>query len=181
MKKIILALMLFTQSAWCNDLLKIGSASPEQFQVSIDNENPMQLLIKKGSAQDSQKVKFDYTVSDFQKIVVSLQDKNGKDHATEMLVVVLSVGNAQQDIKVFVPVRRGDMIISSEINPICTIKNYGDFSWDDNHPEQLHQRVEVLLKEKVAQLNFLVKSSEDKAAVAQWKNCGSIRLPKNVE
>jgi hypothetical protein len=177
MKIIAMIILLFANSAWANSVLTIGATQPEQFRASIDLENPLQLSIVKGNEKTVKNIKFANTISDIQKFAVHLMQNDGAQKSIEMLLVVTSVGNAEQDVKVFAPERRSDMIISSQIDPLCTLKNYGDFSWEG--PADIQERLRLVEKDNVATIQLKVKSTDNSQAIVQWKNCGSIRLAKN--
>lgn len=165
-------ILFFTQAAWCESYLSIGSSQPEQFRADIDDANPLRILIKSTSAEKAHAVKFDYSISDISKFHITYEEKKGEAKAIDMVLVVLSVGNPVQEVKVFAPAS-SSTIVPSQISPICSLRNYGDFSWEN--PEELKQKLRVVESGKKTELQIKVKTKDDARAVPQWVHCASIR------
>lgn len=175
MKTLFLTLIFMTQTTWAASMeLLVGSASREQFTFQI-KEDPMQIGITRDKAPE-QIIKLQNTVSDATKLALRLTGKDGRVITQELLLVVTSVANAQQDIMIFAPVRLADIVVSSKIDPICTIRNHGDFYWDD--ASELLKKLRIVEKDQTAQLEIMVKTSENKEAAFTNSEC-SFRSLRN--
>lgn len=169
---ISLIIICLSASAWCESSLTMGSTQPEQFRADIDSANPLQIFIKTASSEKATTVKFEYSISDIHKFNISYEEKKNEIKSIDMLLVVLSVGNDEQDVKVFAPAS-SSTIVPSQINPICSLHNYGDFSWEN--AEELKQKLRVVQDGKKTQLQIKIKSKENARAANQWVHCASIR------
>lgn len=145
MKALFLTVLFCAQTVWASGAeVKVGSAQPEQFKFEI-KENPLEIGITKGDSKEHI-VKMKYSISDAAKINVQLNGENGQTLTQELLLVVLSVGNAEQEIHLYAPFRTADIVLSSKINPVCVIKNYGDFSWEND--QELKSKLRMVRKIK---------------------------------
>lgn len=155
MKTLFLAILFFSQLGWSATAeLRMGSTKPEQFQFEI-KENPMQIGVRHGSVEKI--LKMPYTVIDAVKINVRLTEKDGKSISQELLFVALTVGNRTQELRVYAPNRSSDVVLSSKIDPVCSIRNEGSFYWESI--DDLEKKLRLVEKDKTASLEILVRDS----------------------
>lgn len=175
MKALFLTILLFSQATLASNVeLLVGSAQREQFSFQI-KENPMEIGITRDKS-DEQIIKLKNSVSDAAKLALRLTGKDGRVITQELLFVVTSVANTQQDIMIFAPVRLADIVLSSKIDPICKVRNHGDFYWDD--ATELLKKLKVVEKDQTAYLQVMAKTDENKEASFVNTGC-SFRLLKN--
>lgn len=162
---------LFAQVVSANSQLRVGAASPEAFTATIDSENPMKLSIQKLFSGESQDLKFKNTISDIKKLTITTNDKNNKTINIEILLVVLTVFNAEQSVQAFIPVKPEAFEIKGKLNPVCALRNEGDFSWDND--SDLEKRVRLVSEKN--QNNFQIQIGRYKEGKTHftWVNCFS--------
>jgi hypothetical protein len=102
-------------------------------------------------------------------------DIKNKKTTVELLLVDVSVGNKEQSIQVFVPVKPSGFIMSKQISPVCTFRNIGNFFWET--PEELMQRVHI--EEKDQKITFYVDIKQSESSSINPQECVSFRL-KNL-
>lgn len=177
MKCIFLVILFFANTSWGGTVtVVVGPAPKEQFEFKI-KDNPMEIGITKGSDEQEQILKMPHTVSDAAKLHVVLEGKNGTSVVQELLFVVLSSGAREQLIRIYAPVRSKDVLISNRIDPICSIKNYGDFYWDSS--SDLQNKLRMEMEQKTASLMVKIKTSDTQKALAFTNSGCSFRLLKN--
>ena len=177
MKAIFITVLLFASSGWSSSAeLHVGSVQPEQFKFQI-KENPMEVAVTKGNK--SHTIKMSHTVSDASKINIQITGADGKVISQELLFVVLASGAAYQDIQIYAPIRSADVVLSSKIEPICTIRNHGDFYWDS--ADELGKKLRLVEKNKTASLEILVRGTETQKTAEFTASGCSFRLLKNYK
>lgn len=130
MMKIILAFIFCSQTAFASARLLMESASIESFSASIDQNDRQALHITNLKTNETENIRFAYSISDIKKMHIKTFSKKGKEISLELLLVVLSVGNREQSVQIFVPVRHEEIAIKGKLKPVCNLKNEGDFSWE---------------------------------------------------
>lgn len=174
MKTLFLAVLFFSHVGWAATAeLRTGAAAVEQF--SYEQRDPLHVSVKHGTVEKL--IKLPYSIISIDKIHVLLENKDGKAIAQELLIVALSVGNRTQEIRVYAPNRSADVVLSSKIDPVCSVQNEGDFYWDSL--EELQQKIRLVEKNKTAALEIAVREKyEQKSARFKFSGC-AFSLLKN--
>lgn len=174
MKTVFLSLLLFAQVGWSATAeLRVGAAATEQF--TFEQKDPLHVLIKHGSTEKT--IKLPYSIISIDKMHVLLKGNGGKVITQELLIVALSEGNRTQEIRVYAPNRTADVVLSSKIDPVCSMKNEGDFYWDSL--DELKQKIRLVEKNKTASLEISVREKYEQEK-AQFKASGcAFSLLKN--
>ncbi len=155
MKFITLILLFVTNISYAKSTLALGVSSDDKYTVEL--ETPMQMAIHaKGNA--SQRVSFENSVSDFKKIKISQTNKQ-----KELLLVVLSVSNAEQSVKV--------LAFDKKVETTCSLKNEGDFSWDTD--QELLERVRTISQGSKEKLQIKIGSKKSGKTEFSWVDCAS--------
>lgn len=176
MKMLFIIVLLFSSTVWSAEAeLRVGAAAQEQFRYDVQS-NGLKISFFKTGSDKEMSVRLRHTLSDSSKFHIQLARANGKVITLELLLAVLSVGNAEQDVQVYAPVKPAELILSQKVDPMCSLKNFGDFYWDS--PQDLVEKLRLRQRGDVAVLEIAVQS--DKSKPAQFRDSGcSIQLLKN--
>ncbi len=157
MRFIALTILFVSQVCFAKTHLIIGSSSSAKFTAEVAS-NPMQVVIENTHNRKNQTISFPNSVSDIKKLTITKSDRNSR----ELLLVVLSVSDKEQAVKVL------DLGKSGE--SLCSLRNEGDFSWVDD--QDLMGRLRLDSKGDTLQIKIgNRKSGSTKFA---WMNCFSI-------
>ncbi len=171
MKSLFFVIFLFAQAVSANSQLRVGAANPESFTATIDNENPMKLSVQKLTSGETQNLKFKNTISDIKKLTLSLRDKKNKTIELEVLLVVLTVFDKEQSVQAFIPVKPEDVEIKGKLNPVCALRNEGDFSWDTD--SDLEKRVRVVSEKNQEKFQIQIGRYKEGKTQFAWVDCFS--------
>lgn len=171
MKNVFFVICLFAQVASANSQLRAGAASPETFTATIDNENPMKLSVQKLTSGETQTLKFKNTISDIKKLTISTQDKKNKMIQIEILLVVLTVFDKEQSVQAFIPVKPEAFEIKGKLNPVCALRNEGDFSWDSD--SDLEKRVRLVNEKNQEKFQIQIGRYKEGKTQFSWVDCFS--------
>lgn len=173
MKNLFFIILLLTQYAQALDSqLSFSGAQTESFTAAIDEEDPMQILIKNMQTDESEKIRFKNSISDIKKISLTVSDDKKNQISLEMLLVVVSVANAKQNINLYIPIEPKLINIKSkELKPVCSLENEGDFSWESN--KDLQERVRLVTDQKNTTLQIKIGHYKEGKVVFKWAPCFS--------
>ncbi len=166
MKALFISILMFANvGTAATSELRIGAAQPEQFK--FEQKDPLHILVSHGAVQKT--IALPHSIISASKIHVVLKGQDGKAIVQELLIMAISVGNRQQEIRVYAPNRSADVVLSSKIEPVCTVKNEGDFYWESE--EELNKQIRLVEKNKTASLEISVRDTYEQEK-AQFKASG---------
>jgi hypothetical protein len=171
MKIILLIICLFSQNVFAKAQVAPGSLSTETFTAEINNEEPTKLTIRNLLNKTGQTVQFKTTISDTKKLVLSALNKKNQVVQLEMLLVVLAVYDKEQSVKIFIPVKNEDIQIQGQLNPTCSLRNEGDFSWDTD--KELMERVQLVQQGSKNILQIKIGRYKEGKVQFSWADCFS--------
>ncbi|MCB9072239.1 MAG: hypothetical protein H6623_01360 [Bdellovibrionaceae bacterium] len=173
MRFVTMIFLLVCSNVWANSYLAIDDGNNGQFVAEVDAQNFLQLNIKNKKTGKTKHVKFNHTISDFQKIVVEIP--NGKQQKQlELYLVVLASSSAVQNVIVFSPSE--SQKTDTERNPLfmCNKTNYGNFYWDN--PQELRDLIKVKEEAKQTNILLMIQSKEPSVGSAAVKSSAQLQL-----
>jgi hypothetical protein len=171
MKLMFLFLYFFSQVAFAKAQISVGQLTPESFTSTIQSEDPTKLTIRNSRTKTEQTLKFKTTISDTKKLVLSTLNKKNQVVQLEMLLVVLAVYDKEQSVKIFIPEKNEEIQIQGQLNPTCSLRNEGDFSWDTD--QELMERIQLIQQGSKQKLQIKIGQYKEGKVQFSWVDCFS--------
>ncbi|MBY0384767.1 hypothetical protein K2X05_06370 [bacterium] len=174
MKYLFLLVIIFSKIALANTTFYVGNANTESFSAEI--VDPMKLTIVNLKNQEQQTLNFKHSISDIKKLTLETtvvqKNKKEKKASLEMLLVVLSVYDKEQSVRVYIPVKSEEIPIKGKLSPVCEFKNVGDFSWATD--KDLEDRLRLVSHGNESKFQIKLSKLEQGSSKFYWVDCFAI-------
>ena len=167
MKFLFLFIIFCSQISFADTTFYVGSAQTESFKADIID--PMKLTLTNLKNQDQQTLNFKNSISDIKKVTLETNIKSNKKASLEMLLVVLSVYDKEQSVRLYIPVKTEEIPIKGKLNPVCEFKNHGDFSWSSD--KELEERLRLVSQGNERKFQIKISKLEQGTSKLYWVNC----------
>jgi hypothetical protein len=161
MRLITIVLLFISSICFAKTNLTTGASATDSFSAEVALDNPMSVVIKNVKTQKTQTMNFKYSVSDTKKLNLT---KSNSKNVMELLLVVLSVSNAEQSVLVLAPGRTQDQL--------CSLSNQGDFSFDSDN--DLKERLKITTKGSQEILQIKIGKRVAGKTQFSWMDCAAL-------
>jgi len=170
MKVFALLILFLASHAWgANAQLVVGAPNPPQFSFE-ESETGDKLTIHRPGVSKAQIINYkSMSIIQSDRIHIDYTNNKGAKKTIDVLVEVLFTGDRTQQVQVFVPVRTDDVFMSSQVNPICRLDNWGTGLYADNPVTDLPKVLSVSSDASRVSLNVLIQ--KDEHSEKKWVNC----------